>query len=96
MMTDFMIKNKTPLKGLFMMINFNVTSTIPELPDFDLEFDDLDYGDPIPFADTTPGGPKGSFAIPIWIENEDGSGQWSDGWKSEDIGKLDELPQDDD
>ena len=23
--------------------------------------------------------------VPVWIENEDGSGQWSDGWTGEDL-----------
>ena len=45
-----------------------MTATIPDLPDFDIEFDNLDYGDPIP-------------NVPTWIEHEDGSGEWSDGWK---------------
>ena len=23
--------------------------------------------------------------VPVWIENEDGSGQWSDGWTGDDL-----------
>jgi len=45
-------------------------STITELPDFDLDFTPgVDYND------------NHDPTVPHWIENEDGSGQWSDGWE---------------
>jgi len=46
-------------------------STITALPDFDLDFAlGVDYND------------SNDPTVPHWIENEDGSGQWSDGWES--------------
>tara|TARA_Y100001937_G_scaffold106701_1_gene148642 strand:- start:215 stop:517 length:303 start_codon:yes stop_codon:yes gene_type:complete len=33
--------------------------------------------------------------VPVWIENEDGSGQWSDGWVGDDEFEP-EYPSDDD
>ena len=47
-------------------------STITELPDFDLDFDPED-GYNVQHDPT----------VAYWIENEDGSGQWSDGWQSD-------------
>ena len=50
--------------------------------DNDLRADDLfieaDLRDDLRLIDAAPDD------VPVWIENEDGSGQWSDGWTGDD------------
>ena len=55
--------------------------------DNDIRTDDLfiesDLWDDLRLSDASPDD------VPVWIENEDGSGQWSDGW----TGNDDEMPK---
>jgi hypothetical protein len=50
--------------------------------DNDIRTDDLfiesDLWDDLRLSDASPDD------VPVWIENEDGSGQWSDGWTGND------------
>ena len=54
--------------------------------DNDMRADDLfieaDLRDELRLTDAEPDD------VPVWIENEDGSGQWSDGW----TGSYEDLP----
>ena len=48
----------------------------------DLRADDLFIEADLRLTDAAPD------SVPVWIENEDGSGQWSDGW----TGAYEDLP----
>jgi hypothetical protein len=54
-------------------MTITATSTITELPDFDIEFTKK----PVP-APPVPADP-----VPVWIDSHDGGGEWSDGWTGE-------------
>ena len=47
--------------------------------DNDIRTDDLFVESDLRLIDAAPDD------VPVWIENEDGSGQWSDGWTGDDL-----------